>query len=115
MQNLTHITWSGAGAGDAFEPPLEIGEDALARGDVSALIAADVAFHRTIYDRGQDARLRARTWREHREIAAAIGGGNADQAECLAVLHCRSAGETTADHLDTVETTKKMSEFAGRT
>ena len=122
-----------ADAGDALEPLLATGEHALVRGDVSALIAADVAFHREIYSlsgnpeiglaaetlwphfrramsavvrmRGQDTRMRSQTWREHREIVAAICRRDSDEAERSAQLHCRAAGEATADYLAKISQT----------
>ena len=124
-----------AASTEVFERLLASGEDALARKDVSALIAADVALHRKIYQlsgnpeiglaaetlwphfhramsavvrtRGQDTHTRDRTWREHREIVLAIGSGDADRAEHYARSHCLSAGETTADHLARVAAEKK--------
>jgi len=120
---------------EAFEPLLASGEEALARGDVTAMIAADVAFHKKIYElsgnpeiglaaetlwphfrramaavirtRGQNARIRGQTWREHREIVAAICAGDALEAERRAASHCQAAGIATADRLAGGEAIRK--------
>ena len=117
----------GARAADALDPLMARGEAAVARRDIAALIAADVAFHEKIYAlsgnpeiagtvralwpqfrralstvvrmRGEDARMSGRSWREHWEIASAIRSGDACAAERRAQLHCLTAGETAADHL----------------
>lgn len=123
------------GAEKAFEPLLAGGEGARARGDVTAMIAADVAFHQKIYDlsgnpeiglaaetlwphfrramaavirlRGQNARISGQTWREHREIVEAMCAGDSVEAERRAASHCRAAGIATADHLASDEAIRK--------
>ena len=95
-------------------------------GDVMAMIDADLAFHRALYDGagnaliGQSALLhwrhlrrvmgavlqemgqRQAVWDEHEAIAGAIAAGDADRAAHLVEEHSLQAGRTLAERLDAV-------------
>jgi DNA-binding GntR family transcriptional regulator len=99
-----------------LDPALFIaGRGAVARGDVKAMIDADLAFHGAIYRAAgnplieqsaslhwhhirramglalREASLRDSVWDEHQAIADAITAGNAERAERLMRQHCGKA------------------------
>lgn len=99
-----------------LDPALFIaGRGAVARGDVKAMIDADLAFHGAIYRAAgnplieqsaslhwhhirramglalREASLRESVWDEHQAIAEAIAAGQADRAERLMRQHCGKA------------------------
>jgi DNA-binding GntR family transcriptional regulator len=100
-----------------LDAALAAGEAALARGDTARLVAADAAFHQTIYDLSGNALIaeaaaqpwrhirramaavlrdepgRATVWREHRAIAAAIRAGDPAAAEKAASAHAAHAAD----------------------
>ena len=105
---------------------LEAGR-AAARGDnVAAMIEADLAFHRALYEAAgnpligesaqlhwrhlkrvmgavlQEMRQREAVWDEHQAIADAIAAGDADRAARLIDEHSRSASQVLAERLDFV-------------
>lgn len=114
-----------------LEPILARGEAALAEEDLHATILADIAFHDALYAlcgnpetaraaaplwphfrRAMAAVLRApdpaagrgaQSWREHREIVAAVAAGDAETAENRAREHCLVAGEATLKRLRRIE------------
>ena len=95
------------------------GEAAAAKGDLRALVEADVAFHRALYDLSgnpeiaataegawphmvramravlEDASRHDTIWSDHRAIAAAVVAGDADRAGALAAGHVDAASEAT--------------------
>jgi DNA-binding GntR family transcriptional regulator len=110
-----------------IEPSLIETGRAAARGDnVSAMIDADLAFHRALYEAagnpliGASAQLhwrhlkrvmgavlqelgqREAVWDEHQAIAEAIAAGDADRAARLIEEHSLNASRNLADRLDLV-------------
>jgi DNA-binding GntR family transcriptional regulator len=103
---------------------LAAGRRAAAEKTVSAMIDADLSFHRAIYGAAgnplllqtaerhwshirrvmgavlQRADTRAAIWDEHESMLAAIVRGEADRAQQLALDHCEVAGENLARQLD---------------
>lgn len=99
------------------------GEIAQSNGSISALVEADIAFHRALYDHSgnpeiakmadnswshvvramhqvlKDQNLRADIWNDHRQIAHAIISGDAQQARHLASNHANSSGQITYSRL----------------
>lgn len=99
------------------------GREATASGDVTAMLHADVAFHRAIYQAsgnpliesaafqhwchirramGETLRrtsLRANVWDEHAAMAAAIAAQDAVTAARLAREHCQQASDNLTRHL----------------
>jgi YD repeat-containing protein len=95
---------------------IERGREAARSGRVAAMIEADAAFHRFVYDASgnplivestrphwhhiqramgatvQVASARERVWDEHQAILDAINAGDAAHAERLARQHCEAAG-----------------------
>ncbi len=104
----------------AFEGALAAGQELGDTADISELVEADVAFHRALYALSGNPEIaetvaeqwpqfmrsmamvldgggRRRTiWNEHREIAAAVLGGDAAAAERLAREHTSRAGQETS-------------------
>jgi len=96
---------------------VERGRCAVASGETAAMIAADMAFHRFLYElsgnplivdtaslhwhhirrvMGQILRDRTRLdtiWSEHADIVEAVAAGEADKAEALSRRHARRAAE----------------------
>ena len=110
-----------------MDPALLEAGRAAARGDnVAAMIAADLAFHRALYEAagnpliGESAQLhwrhlrrvmgavlqqmgqREAVWDEHEVIAAAIAAGDAERAARLVEEHSLHASRTLAERLDLV-------------
>jgi DNA-binding GntR family transcriptional regulator len=110
-----------------IDPALIDAGRAAARGDdVSAMIEADLAFHRALYEAAgnpligesaqlhwrhlkrvmgavlQELRQREAVWDEHQAIADAIAAGDADGAARLIEEHSLDAGRNLADRLDLV-------------
>lgn len=99
------------------------GRRAVERGDIKALIDADLAFHRALYQAAgnplieqsallhwqhirramgealQRSALREPVWDEHEAIAEAVASGNADRAEALMRRHGEQAAATLARQL----------------
>ena len=99
------------------------GRRAVARGDIKAMIDADLAFHRALYQAAgnplieqsallhwqhirramgealQRSALREPVWDEHEAIAEAVASGDADRAEALMRRHGEQAGATLARQL----------------
>lgn len=99
------------------------GRRAVARGDIKAMIDADLAFHRALYQAAgnplieqsallhwqhirramgealQSSALREPVWDEHEAIAQAVARGDADRAEALMRRHGEQAGATLARQL----------------
>jgi DNA-binding GntR family transcriptional regulator len=114
-------TRTRAGASEAWAALVATGRQAIAAGDLSALIQADMAFHRAIYaaagnplieasarphwchirramgavlgDREGVRRLRSSVWDEHEALADAIAQGDAPRAQHLAGDHGERAGQ----------------------
>lgn len=106
-----------------FEPIMERGWKAVRQNDIRELINADVAFHRAIYaisgnpaidemaagawphfQRSMGLVLSVRenreiSWREHRDILAAITAGDPPNAERRARDHAERAGRATSERL----------------
>lgn len=100
------------------------GRDAVARGDVKAMIDADLAFHQALYRAAgnplieqsallhwqhirramgealQSSVLREPVWDEHQAIAEAVARGDAEQAEALMRRHSEQASAHLAGQLD---------------
>ena len=99
-----------------LDPALFVrGRDAVARGDVKAMIDADLAFHQALYRAAgnplieqsallhwqhirramgealQSSVLREPVWDEHQAIAEAVARGDAEQAEALMRRHSEQA------------------------
>lgn len=96
------------------------GRKAVARGDIKAMIDADLAFHRALYQAAQNplieqsallhwhhirramgealqtASLREPVWDEHEAIAQAVAQGDADTAEALMRRHSDQASASLA-------------------
>jgi DNA-binding GntR family transcriptional regulator len=105
---------------------LQAGRAAARGDDVKAMIAADLAFHRALYEAagnpliGESAQLhwrhlqrvmgavlqelgqREAVWDEHQAIAEAIAAGDADRAARLIEEHSLHASTTLAERLDSV-------------
>ncbi len=99
------------------------GRDAVARGDVKAMIDADLAFHSALYQAAgnplieqsallhwqhirramgealQSSALREPVWDEHEAIALAVAQGDAERAEALMRRHSEQASAHLAEHL----------------
>lgn len=99
------------------------GRDAVARGDIKAMIDADLAFHRALYQAAgnplieqsallhwqhirramgealQRSALRETVWEEHEAIAQAVAQGDADGAAALMRQHGAQAGAHLAEQL----------------
>ena len=99
------------------------GRDAVARGDVKAMIDADLAFHQALYRAAgnplieqsallhwqhirramgealQSSVLREPVWDEHQAIAEAVARGDAEQAEALMRRHSEQASAHLAGQL----------------
>lgn len=108
-----------------FEPLLAEGQVAMASGNIDQLLAADVAFHRTIYQMSGNSRIEIMTeaawhhvqrsmrivlvdserrrfaWEEHGQIVDAILSGDEERASEAAVNHAEAAGEATYRRLMT--------------
>lgn len=102
---------------------ISAGRKAAKGKSIAAMIDADLAFHRAIYAAAENPLLsqsaerhwnhirrvmgavlqksasRAAVWDEHEAILAAIAGGDAEQAQQLALRHCEVAGANLAAHL----------------
>lgn len=105
--------------GDVLNAIIADGEAATAKGDLAALVEADVAFHRALYDLSgnpeiastaegawphmvramrvvlEDASRHNTIWSDHRAITAAVISGDADRAGDLAARHVDAAGAAT--------------------
>lgn len=114
---------AAAGGAVDLSARLEAGRAALARGALEALVAADVAFHRAVYEASGNPAIaetaeaawphfqrsmglvlaepayRSRAWQEHAAIAEAIGRGEPARAEALARAHAEQAGRATWQRL----------------
>jgi DNA-binding GntR family transcriptional regulator len=99
------------------------GRDAVARGDIKAMIDADLAFHRALYQAAgnplieqsallhwqhirramgealQRSALRETVWEEHEAIAQAVAQGDADGGAALMRQHGAQAGAHLAEQL----------------
>ena len=107
-----------------LDPALFVrGRDAVARGDVKAMIDADLAFHQALYRAAgnplieqsallhwqhirramgealQSSVLREPVWDEHQAIAEAVARGDAEQAEALMRRHSEQASAHLAGQL----------------
>jgi DNA-binding GntR family transcriptional regulator len=111
-------------AAETLRRALEAGSAAVAEGSVQELIAADAAFHQTIYDLAdnpliaesaqvhwqhirrvmaavlRDHGQRATVWREHAAIAEAILAGDVARAGDLAEAHVAKAAEMLVGRLE---------------
>ncbi|UJW83257.1 GntR family transcriptional regulator [Hydrogenophaga sp. SL48] len=101
------------------------GREAVGRGDIKAMIDADLAFHRALYQgsanplieqsallhwhhirraMGEALRhhsLRGPVWDEHEAIAAAVAQGDGERAEALMREHSGQASAYLGAHMDT--------------
>jgi len=99
------------------------GREAVARGDIKAMIDADLAFHCALYQAAQNplieqsallhwhhirramgealqtSALREPVWDEHEAIAKAVAAGNAQQAEALMRHHSDQASAYLAEQM----------------
>jgi len=106
-------------AADRLGDLMVTGKAAAARQDFAALVDADVAFHRTLYDLAgnpeiaaaadvawphmvrsmhavlSDVARHAITWNDHQAIADAVIAGDVERAGELAAHHTETAGEAT--------------------
>jgi DNA-binding GntR family transcriptional regulator len=110
-------------------PPalLTAGRKAARDKPIAAMIDADLAFHRAIYDAADNpllsqsaerhwshirrvmgavlhsAETRVSIWDEHEAMFDAIVGGDAERAQQLALRHCDAAGENLANKLTSLQ------------
>ncbi len=100
------------------------GRDAVRRGDIKAMIDADLAFHRALYQASQNplieqsallhwhhirramgealqsSSLRASVWDEHEAMAQAVASGDAERAETLMRQHSGQASAHLGAQMD---------------
>ncbi len=102
-----------------LETSLQQGRDAIKARSIDALLQADIAFHRALYEHSgnpeigriadnswnhlvramhqvlNDNSIHESVWSDHEQIAQAILAGEADQARELARVHANSSGRMT--------------------
>jgi DNA-binding GntR family transcriptional regulator len=102
-----------------LETSLQQGRDAIKARSIDALLQADIAFHRALYEHSgnpeigriadnswnhlvramhqvlNDNSIHKSVWSDHEQIAQAILAGEADQARELARVHANSSGRMT--------------------
>jgi len=110
-----------------LETVLQAGRDAAEVGSVDALLKADIAFHRTLYEFSgnpeiarmadnswshvvramhqvlKEQQIHRPIWDDHMQIAAAILRGDGANASELARSHANSSGELTFQRLNRLE------------